>query len=357
MRKHPVNKQLLSWSALVFAIVALSSPVRIDAAEGPSKRTVRGQLVHQIVMRWGGHVQEAYGADVRSWAMDMVPVFADASLDVLQRAATARSFQAMNDAFLGDGSRVAEAQNRLVAGGSGAVAKALGDDSSDLVFIPVNPCRIIDTRVAGGAIAANTVRSFDVTSTGSYATQGGEASDCNGVGSAGPFAAAAINFTVVTPSIAGYITAFPLGATQPLAATVNYTAGDIRGNFAVVKMDQGAALNELSVYSFGQTHLVADIVGYFIKPQQTALDCVETVSSGTSIPAGSFASQSSPTCPAGYSITGGGCSMSNFDGRVVTTRTLADGSGQRHFCAFRNEGSIAVDGLVYARCCRTPGRT
>lgn len=343
-------------AVLAVALPALALPASVEAADRSPQRTPRGQLVHQIVTKWGGHVQEAYRADVRKWAMDMVPLFSSASLETLQRAAAARSFAAMNDAFLGDRSAIAVAQNDLVVGNTSRVAKALGDDAGDLVFVPVTPCRIIDTRVAGGVIPANTTRGFDVTTTGSYAGQGGEASDCNGVGSAGSFAAAAINFTVVTPSTAGYITAFPFQASQPLAATVNYGAGEIRGNFAVVKLDQTALALEMNVYSFAQTHLVADIVGYFIRPQATALECVEKVSTGATIAAGSFGSQSTPSCDAGYTITGGGCSMSSFDGRVVTTRTIANPSSQSHFCAFRNEGSVPVDGLAYARCCRTPGR-
>jgi hypothetical protein len=230
---------------------------------------------------------------------------------------------------------------------------ALGDAAADLVFVPVTPCRIIDTRIAGGVIAANTTRSFDVTSASNYTAQGGDATNC-GVGAVGAFAAAAINFTVVTPSAAGYITAFPYLATQPLAATVNYVAGDIRGNFAIVKLDQGASSVELSVYTFAQTHLVADIVGYFIEPQATALDCVEKVSTGVTISAGSFGTQSTASCDAGYTVTSGGCSLSNFDGRVVTTRTIP--ASEIHFCAFRNEGSGSVEGIAYARCCRTPGR-
>ncbi|MFZ5638875.1 MAG: hypothetical protein ACOY82_20070 [Pseudomonadota bacterium] len=49
--------------------------------------------------------------------------------------------------------------------------------------------------------------------------------------------------------------------------------------------------------------------------------------------------------------------MSNFDGRVVTTRTFISGASQTHFCAFKNEHPTnTVDGIAYARCCRTPGR-
>lgn len=349
MKKH----SMIAVSLLCLLYAGIQSQAA-NAAE--KQRTPRGELVHRIVMKWGGHVQEAYGADVRRWAMDMVPVFSNASFENLKRAAAARSFEAMNDAFLDSMNNNAIAQNTLVVGGGRVAAKALGDADSDLVFVPVTPCRILDTRVAGGAIGGNSTRHFDITSISSYSGQGGDTGNCNGVGAAGAFAAAAINFTVVTPSAAGYITAFPYLGTQPLAATLNYGAGDIRGNFAIVKLDQGASADEMSVYTFAQTHLVADIVGYFIRPQVAELDCVEKLSSGVTIPAGSFGTQQTASCDAGYSITGGGCSMSNFDGRVVTTRTIASGGSQTHFCAFRNEGSISVDGLAYARCCRTPGR-
>ncbi len=332
---------------LVLAVPVLS--IGTDAlAANPKARTQRGHLVHQIVMKWGNHVQEAHHADVHRWAMEMVPLFARAPIDTLERAARARSFDAMNDAFLGDRNQIAVAQNALVVGSKGDITKALGDAATDLVFVPVTPCRIIDTRVAGGAIAANTSRGFDVTAVSSYSFQGGDSTNC-GVGDKGSFAAAAINFTVVTPSAAGYITAYPFLGTQPVAATVNYTAGDIRGNFSIVKLDQGASANELSIYTFAQTHVVADIVGYFIAPE-TDLDCNEKLSVGVTIAAGSFGTQSTAACDAGYTITGGGCSMSNFDGRVVTTRTIP--SSQTHFCAFRNEGGTTVDGLAYARCCR-----
>ena len=36
----------------------------------------------------------------------------------------------------------------------------LGDTDADLVFNKVTPCRIIDTRLAGGIIQAGTVRNF-----------------------------------------------------------------------------------------------------------------------------------------------------------------------------------------------------
>jgi hypothetical protein len=54
---------------------------------------------------------------------------------------------------------------------------ALGDSQADLVYTPVTPCRIIDTRIVGGVIAAGTTTSFLVTGT-DLSSQGGSATGC-----------------------------------------------------------------------------------------------------------------------------------------------------------------------------------
>lgn len=309
-----------------------------------------------ILRKWNTHVQEVYQTDIEQWAAQMAPAFDAASLEALKRAAIAADFTSMNDELLRGEQGRQEVANAIIGyadRSAGIDLARLGETNNDLVFMPVTPCRIIDTRVAGGAISGNTVRHFDVTAVSNYSFQGGDGSDCGGVGAAGSFAAAMINFTVVTPDAAGYITAFPFLATQPLAATVNYGAGDIRGNLAVVKLDQGASANELSVYTFATTHLVADIAGYFINPVLGELDCVETFSSNITVNASSTGTGSSPACAAGYTIVSGGCTMSTFDGRIVSSRQFP--GSNTHFCAFKNENvSNANTGVAYGRCCKLP---
>lgn len=260
-------------------------------------RSERGQWVYRIVAKWGGHVQEVYRVDPRRWADSMGPVFARASLPALRAAAEAKGFAAMNDALLATSSPAGVSSTRSKPG-----TKALGDPGQDLVYVPVTPCRILDTRIAGGPIPANSFRDFDLADVVRFAPQGGDTSNCN-VGDKGSFAAAALNITVVSPNAAGYITAFPYLASQPTAATLNYVAGDIRNGLAIVRLDQSAATYEFSVYSFAQTHLVADVVGYFREPQPTALECV-TVST-PAISAVRSILLDSPACPMGYTIISG----------------------------------------------------
>jgi hypothetical protein len=350
-----VKKSCLIAAMFVLSASLLSMSTDADAAG--KQRTPRGELVHRIVMKWGNHVQETYRANVGEWASAMVPVFSKASLDTLKRAANSPTFELMNDVFLVDKQGNSAHTNLLGALNASTTGDAstrlLGEPANDLVFVPITPCRIIDTRLAGGPIAEGTVRSFDITAVPDYAVQGGASGNCGGAGAAGSFAAAAINFTVVTPSSGGYITAFPFLTPQPLAATVIFTAGSIVGNFTVVKLDQGASANELSVYSFAQTHLVADLVGYYINPVLGEIDCQETFSSNITVNANSFGSGSSPACAAGYTIISGGCTMSTFDGRVVSSRSFPNSN--THFCAFRNENASSSNtGVAYGRCCKLP---
>lgn len=365
--KHVMLKSAALSFAMVFAMTtragdsvsssgqraAATDRVMFDRSGNP--RPLRAQWVYRIVAKWGTHVHEAYRTDPRRWADSMAQVFAKASPDALQRAAEARTFAAMNDALLA-GTNPAALQHAAASAPSGAgskriAARSLGDPAQDLVYVPVTPCRILDTRVAGGSIPANSFRDFDLTDVVRFAPQGGDTSNCN-VGDKGSFAAAAINFTVVTPSAGGYITAFPFLASQPTAATINYGAGDIRNGLAIVRLDQSAATYEFSVYSFAQTHLVADVVGYFREPEATALDCVTLTTPITGVPSG-IANFSSPSCSIGYKAMSGSCRSETLTAIVYIHGGYT--SDTQHTCQYSNPSGVRQI-TANVRCCRIPGR-
>lgn len=331
--------------ACAFAVPAWArDPARVDRQGAP--RSERAQWVYRIVAKWGGHVQEAYRVDPRRWADSMGPVFARAPLPALRAAAEARGFAAMNDALLATSSPAGIVPTRSKPGG-----KALGDPGQDLVYVPVTPCRILDTRIAGGPIAAGTSRDFDITDVTSYSIQGGDSSNC-GVGDKGDFAAAAINITAVYPAAAGYVTAYPHLAARPNAATINYVAGEIRNSLAIARLDQSQATYELTIYSYAQTHVVADIVGYFREPVATALSCV-TVSADTVSRSSVFVALS-PSCPAEYTIVGGGCYPAGSSLLNVLGSQTNAADHQCYVQRVAASGSTQV--TVSARCCRIPGR-
>ena len=236
---------------------------------------------------------------------------------------------------------------------STSAAAQIGSLSNDLVFTPVTPCRIMDTRnpgVKSGILVAGTTRNFWGWA-GSFADQGGAATPCGTLGSTDE-AAIVVNFTVVTPDAAGYITAFPFNASQPTAATVNFAAGAVVGNNATLKLSQTGSVDHFKVFSTSNVHLVADIVGYYAKPVATALECVDTAIATATLPASGGANVSSEACGAAFTITGGSCTGANFSAMLVSYIIISP----TYFCAYHNSSAIATTIGARARCCRIPGR-
>lgn len=234
----------------------------------------------------------------------------------------------------------------------------LGSLSTDLVFTPVTPCRIMDTRNPGsksGILVAGSTRSFWAFSGGStFAVQGGDSTSCNTLAGVNE-AAIVVNFTVVTPDAAGYITAYPADAVlRPTAATVNFAAGAVVGNNATLKVAQVSGGDGFKIYSTANTHVVADIVGFYSKPISAgSFECIDTASLGTTaLPASGTATVSSSACTAGYAMTGGSCVANSFGANVVTSRV----NGSTYFCAYQNSSAAASSVEAIGRCCRVPGR-
>lgn len=342
MKRNRIHAAILLG---LFSAGALSG----HAAAAEKQRTARGELVHGIVMKWGDYVQETYRTDVRRWATDMVPLFARVPIRALREAAEARTFEGMHDALLAAGATAGVAKN------AGAVpAKALGDTNVDLSFTPVTPCRILDTRNLSGPIQADATLHMDIVGLASFSTYGGADGNCN-ISNIPNIAALAVNFTVVAPAAPGYVTAYPFNKPRPLAATVNYATGEIRGNFAIVQLDQGPSQQEISLYTYAQTHIVGDVVGYFIRPEKTALSCVDVNAPLTQVNANSIGVIVTALCPTGYEATGGGCETAQ-NAPIITSRMQFSPDGDSWRCAIDNRNNVFVVASAHTRCCRTPGR-
>ena len=151
-----------------------------------------------------------------------------------------------------------------------AVAAAVGDANSDLLFVPLAPCRVIDTRKAGGKILINTTRAFRVAGTTGFEAQGGEAGGCNvPIGAASPLAAAVmINLVAVDVDGKGNLRAWEFGQTEPVATSINFQKVDMNiANGLIIPIagisSQSADLNVQA--NFTNAHLVADVTGYFTR--------------------------------------------------------------------------------------------
>lgn len=83
--------------------------------------------------------------------------------------------------------------------------------------------------------------------------------------------ALAVNITAVSPKASGYLTAWNGWSTPPLASTLNFTAGSVVPNFAIVPVGSCAfdlscsGMPYIGIYngSGSATHVVVDIVGFF----------------------------------------------------------------------------------------------
>jgi len=117
-------------------------------------------------------------------------------------------------------------------------------------FTPLTPARIVDTRIGtGGKLGkVGAAASFDV----QIAGQGGV--PASGV------SAVVLNATATEPTVASYLTLWPMGFTRPSPSNLNYVPGQTVPNLVTVAINNG----KVSVYNnAGATHVVLDVVGYY----------------------------------------------------------------------------------------------
>ena len=131
----------------------------------------------------------------------------------------------------------------------GTVSVIAGSSPIALQFVPVAPCRLLDTRPqygGSGPIQGGTSRDLVISQLGG----------CHIPTTA---AAYSLNVTVVPQGLLGYLTIWPTGESRPISSTLN-SDGRVKADAAIVIAgSQGA----VSVYVTNTTNLVLDINGYF----------------------------------------------------------------------------------------------
>ena len=134
----------------------------------------------------------------------------------------------------------------------------------DVVFTPITPCRIINTTVSGGPIAAGSTRNFVVAGTTGFAAQGGTPALRN---PRGPAVAAVINYVAVNPAGAGTSGSRPSARRSP--GQRHQLRGGARLNIAngvATKLCSPGASCRFDITiqaSSSTTGLVADVFGYY----------------------------------------------------------------------------------------------
>lgn len=363
----PCSTSILFMALAASASVESAQPPGQDAAKQGRVATAaatsaakaspkeRAQLTHQFVTKWGAYVQRVYDVPVSVWAQRMAPNFKQADATNFRDALKRDTFEGAMAQLAGTGHRISDDQviNQYATAGKGDgtpnfTIMSLGALTNDLVYTPVAPCRIVDTRNTGaGAIAAGTTRNFVAFGASSFSGQGGSATNCG----VNPLAATAvaINLTAIFPSAPGYATAYPYNTPQPLAASINYTAGAIVNNALIVQTPNPIAAFDFTIFTVAQSHYAADIVGYFAPPVATALQCQDTANTTVSgIVSGGTANAVAPACPAGYTQTATNCEASSW---LVPFVYFHAGT-----CSARNNDSTSQEIRASRTCCRIPGR-
>jgi hypothetical protein len=123
--------------------------------------------------------------------------------------------------------------------------------SLGLQFVPVQPCRVADTRSSAGTfggpiLSSGTTRTFPIPQ-----------SACNIPANA---AAYSLNVTAVPTKGLGYLSIWPAGQAKPYVSTLN-SDGRIKANAVIVGAGTSGGV---SVYVSDSSHVALDIDGYFV---------------------------------------------------------------------------------------------
>lgn len=118
-------------------------------------------------------------------------------------------------------------------------------------LVPVEPARVFETRVGESTVDG---RFEGVGRLGAGSTTEIEIAGRGGVGD--DAVAVALNVTAIGPSDRGFVTLFPCDADRPTTSSLNYGAGAVAGNSAIVKL---SATGTLCIFSRAATDLVIDV--------------------------------------------------------------------------------------------------
>jgi hypothetical protein len=135
------------------------------------------------------------------------------------------------------------------------------DVANDLLYFPVTPCRIVNTRkTAAGIKGTNSERNFRVHSP--VGPQGSNSSGCPS-----PYGqpyTAHINMVAVNPTDKGNLQAFPVGAAVGAGLSVNYNTIDTNlANAGTVGTVTGSGPDITVASNFSSAHTAIDVLGYY----------------------------------------------------------------------------------------------
>ncbi|MFO1305471.1 MAG: tail fiber domain-containing protein [Burkholderiales bacterium] len=276
-------KSVMVWALhAVLAVVSMAGAQAKELEAGPSPLLAidrnREAVVERVVAQWGDALARA-GAGIT--ADQLREMLQGMRADQLFAASLVGSLDGLRDVIAGSLVRETEVKPSLLQ------AKALGDADKDVVYVPVTPCRLVETRgtfaavyQGGGAFAPNEIRT--------YTLQGG-----NGVclvqlpPSVTPSAVQMQVYGIPTTTGSGDIEILPQGSAFGSSASLVYLGNNAFTSSAVTTLaNLGSKQISVQVRG-GGAHVAIDVVGYFRTP---AGGFVTSVATGAGLTGGPITS-------------------------------------------------------------------
>jgi hypothetical protein len=350
----------MKHSIIVKAVcVALAFPAGIAVADVKVKPDTllavdsnRATVIDGVVATWGAELEKS-GGITRD---NLKTMLEGLRADKLLAASLAGSLSGLHDVL----SSALPAESKAA---EKVPTKALGDTSSDVVYTPVVPCRLVETRSAfnavyhgGGPFSAGEIRTYVIQSGNGVCTS-------QLPGGLHPSAVQLQVYGIPANNVSGDIEILPQGSTFGSTATLVFlnnlliTSG---GTTASVNL----ANNQIAVQvRTGSADVAIDLVGYFNAPNGgfvtsvtagtggvtvtgTASDPVINVSGGGSPGVGNIITVTANyTVQAGdyaifcNNVAGGGTKSITLPdptantGRVIVVKRVNNGSGAAFNCA------------------------
>lgn len=250
--KHALRKLALT-TCLLAAVAGTAAAGELQANSLLAVDRNRTAVIEHIISQFKGSFAEGQEQMVRGTLNSL-------RADHLLAASLAPSLDGLLAAIVSADTGVA---------GSKVVTKDLGDPAADLVYTPVTPCRLFDTRGSQGGLGTpllNTRRTYGAITP--VANQGGP----GGCSAAAGATVALIQIGTLTPTGSGLLQGGAQGGSLP-NALILYQVGDQYGTAVAMPLNPANGRFDLQE-QFAQADLYGDLLGYFRAPPNFPMTAV-----------------------------------------------------------------------------------
>jgi hypothetical protein len=256
-------------------------------------------------------------------------------------------------------------------------------EAADLVYSPVNPCRVIDTRLIGGKFAAGETRTYLLRGPNrNYSIYGGNPNGC-GIPDLTPPApvrrnvaqAVVVNVTAVNPDGPGNLRAWPANQPLPTSSVINFvslaafgiTSNNVANEIILQMCDEANAspcpAGDVSLRAdVSGVHVVVDVVGFMRVPDLAGILprvlIYESTASANALPAQNTTVTTACNDANDFPLSGS-CSTSSTNGSVVISGGRAVNWGNpavpaEFACTFFNQIATTQQGTARLMCVGVP---